>query len=156
MLKLFYWRVEMSICTRWWFHRCLQRQARKARKSFRQTAGWPFFSLPLRSGPGVAVSVDCFPVIRQGNCYIFLFTDRFSRRADMRVVSAAEFTAESTADILVNKYMPLWGYPVSLLSNDRLKFCSELSLSVYKLLDIRKTATSAYHHNGNGEVECVN
>ena len=47
------------------------------------------------------------PVTPKGNSYILLFNDRFSRRADMHTVSAAEFMAEGTADILVNKYIPL-------------------------------------------------
>ena len=156
MLERFYWWIGMNVCTRWWLRRCLQCQARK---SSRQTVRWPILSLPLPSGPGVAVSVDYFgplPVTPRGNSYILLFTDRFSRRADMYAVSAAEFTAEGTADILVNKYIPLWGCPVSLLSDNGLQFCSKLSLAVYKLLGTRKIATSAYHPNGNGGVERVN
>ena len=34
------------------------------------------------------------PVTPRGNTYILLITDRFSRRADMFPVTAAEFTAE--------------------------------------------------------------
>ena len=66
--------------------------------------------MPLTEGPGIAVSVDYFdplPVTPQGNTYILLFTDRFSRRADMYAVTAAEFTAEGTANILINRYIPL-------------------------------------------------
>ena len=74
----------------------------------------------------------------------------------MHAVSAAEFTAESTADILVNKYIPLWGCPVSLLSDNGLKFCSKLSHAIYKLLGLRKIATGSYHPNGNDGVERVN
>ena len=44
-------------------------------------------------------------VTPRGNSYILLFTGRLSRRADKYAVSAAEFTAESIADILVNKYI---------------------------------------------------
>ena len=58
------------------------------------------------------VSVDYFgplPLTRPGNSYILLFTGRFSHRADMYAVSDAEFTAEGAADILVDKYMLLWG-----------------------------------------------
>ena len=97
----------MSVNTRWWLRHCLQGQARK---SSRQTARWPILSLPLPSGPGIAISVDYFgplPVTSKGNCDILLFTDLFSPRADMYAVSAAEFTAEGTADVLVNKYIPL-------------------------------------------------
>ena len=103
------------------------------------------------------MSVDYFgplTVTPWGNSHILLFTDRFSRRADMYAVSAAEFTAEGTADILANKYIPLWGCPSSL-SDNGLQFCSKPSLAVYKLLVVRKVATSAYHPNGNGGVERV-
>ena len=36
-----------------------------------------------------------------------LITDRFSRRADIFPATATEFTAEDTANILVNKYLSL-------------------------------------------------
>ena len=67
-----------------------------------------------------------------------LFTDRFSHRADMYTVTAAEFTAEGTANILINRYIPLWECPRSILSDNGLQFCSKLSradqlLSVHKL-----------------------
>ena len=42
--------------------------------------------MPLLEGPGIAVSVDYFAPLRvtpRGNTYIFLLTDRFSRRSDM-------------------------------------------------------------------------
>ena len=67
MLERFYWWIGMDVCARWWLRRYLQRQARK---SSRQTVRWPILSLPLPSGPGVAVSVDYFgplPVTPRGN-----------------------------------------------------------------------------------------
>ena len=119
---------------------------------------WPI-SLHLPSGPGVAVSVEYLgplSVTPRGNSYILNFMDRFSRPADMYAVSAAEFTAEGIANVLVNKYVPLCGCPSSLLSDNGLPFCSKLSLAVYKLLGMRKIATSTYHPNANGGVERVN
>ena len=110
-------------------------------------------------GPVIAVSVDSFgplPVTPRGNTYILLFTDSFSRRADMYAVTAAEFTAEGTANFLINRCIPLWGCPRSILSDNGLQFCSKLSQAVYKLLGVRKIATSFYHPNGNGGVERVN
>ena len=106
MLERVYWWIDMDICTRW----CLRYLQCRARTSSRQTMRWPILSLPLPSGPGVAVRVDYFaplPVTPGGKSYILHFTDRFSFRADMYAVSAAELTAEGTADILVNKYIPL-------------------------------------------------
>ena len=52
--------------------------------------------MPLPEGPGIAVGVDYFgplPVTSPGNTYILLFTDRFSRLADVYVVAAAKCTA---------------------------------------------------------------
>ena len=80
MLKRFYWWIGMSICTRWWLRHCLKCQARK---TSRLTVRWPVISMPLPEGPGIAVTP-------RGNTYILLFTDRFSRRAGMYAVTAAE------------------------------------------------------------------
>ena len=102
MLERFYCCIGMSVCTRWWPCYCLKCQARKTP---RLTACWPIITIPLPEGPCMAVIVDYFgllPVTPLDNTYILLFTDRFSRRADMFPVTAAEFTTEGTAIILVN------------------------------------------------------
>ena len=145
MLERFYWWIGMNICTQWWLRHCLKYQARK---TSRLTVRWYVISMPLPEGPGIAVSVDYFgplPVTPRGNTYTLLFTDRFSRRADMYAVTAAEIAAEGTADILINRNIPLWGYPRSILSDNGFQFCSKLSQAVYKLLGVRKIATSSYH-----------
>ena len=85
-----------------------------------------------------------------------LITDRFSRRADIFPATATEFTAEDTANILVNKYIPLWGCPRTILSDNGLQVFSKLSQAVYQLLGVRNLATSSYNPNGNGGVEWVN
>ena len=75
----------------------------------------------------IVVSVDYFgplPVTPRGKTYILLFTDRFSRRADMYAVTAAKFTAEGTANIPISRYIPLWGCPRSILLDNGLRFCS--------------------------------
>ena len=108
----------------------------QARKTPRLTVRWPVISMPLPDCPGVAISVDYFgllPVTPRGNTYILLITDRFSRRADMFAATAAEFTAEGTANILVNKYILLWRCPRTILSENGLRFCSKLSQAVYQL-----------------------
>ena len=138
MLGRFYWWIGVSICTRWWLPRCLKCQARK---TSRLTVRWPVISMPLPEGPGVAVSVDYvgpLPVTPRGNTYILLFTYPFSRRADMYAVTAAEFTADGMANVLINRYIPLWGCPRNILADNGLQFCSKLSQAVYKLLGVQK------------------
>ena len=92
----------------------------------------------------------------RGKAYIFLFTDRFSRRADMYATEEAQFTASGTTDILVDRCIPLWGCPDTLLSDNGFRFCSKLSLALYDRLGTNKIATSSYHPCTNGGVECVN
>ena len=74
----------------------------------------------------------------------------------MFVVTAAEFTAQGTSNILINRYIPLWGCPRSILSDNDLQLCSKISHVVYELFGARKIATSSYHASGNGGVERVN
>ena len=126
MLVRFHWWVGMEACTKWWVRRCLKCQTRK---TSRQTVCWIVLPIPLPNSSDVAVSVDYFgplPITAQGNSYIFFFTDRFSRRADMFAVTTAEFTAEGTANILVNRFIPLWECPFTLLSDNGPQFCARL------------------------------
>ena len=146
----------MNICSRWWLHHCLKC---RARKKSRMTVRWPITSMPLPEGPGIAVNVDHYgpvPVTPRGNTYILLFADGFSRRADMVVVTADTFTAEGTANIPINRYIPLWRCSRSTLSDHDLQFRSKLSHAVYKLLGVRKISTRSYHPNGNGGMDRVN
>ena len=93
----------MRICTRWCLRHCLKCHARKTP---RLVVRWPVISIPFPPGPGIAVSVDYvepLPVTPRGNTYIFLFTNRSSRRADMFAVTATERTAEGTVNTLINR-----------------------------------------------------
>ena len=71
-------------------------------------------------------------------------------------VTAAEFTVEGAANILVKQYIPLWGCPRTILSDNGLQFGSKLSQAVYELLGVHKLATSSYLFTCNGGVERVN
>ena len=156
MLERFCWWVGLEACIKWWARRCLECQARK---TSRRTICWPTLSIPLPNSPGISVSVDYFgplPITARGNSYILLFTETFSRREDMFAVIATEFTAEGTANILGNRFIPLWGYPSTLLSDNGLQFCAQLATAVYKRMGIHKLTTIAYHQSGNGGVERVN
>ena len=145
MLEHFYWWVGMEACTKWWVCRCLKCQARKTSS---QTVRWPILPIPFPNSPGVAVSVDYFgplPITVRGNSYILLFTDRFSRRADKFAVTTAKFTAEGTANILMNRFIPLWGCPSTLLSDNGPQFCARLATTVYKLLGMSHCGINVSH-----------
>ena len=115
--------------------------------------------MPLPSGPGQIVSVDYFgplPITQNGNKHILLYTDRFSRHIAAYAVTQDERTVEGTARIFVEQYIPLWGCPYALLSDNGSEFVARLSLAIYKLMRIRKIATTAFHPRSNGGIERVN
>ena len=156
MLQRFYWWVGLDQSVRWWIIRCLFCQARK---TSRQTIRWPTTLMPLPSGPGQIVRVNYFgplPITRNGNKHILLYTDRFSRYIAAYAVTQDEHTAEGTARIFVKQCIPLWGCPHTLLSDNGSEFVARLSLAIYKLMRIRKIATTAFHPKSNGGVERVN
>ena len=68
----------------------------------------------------------------------------------MFAVSAENFTASGTADILLDEYIPLWGCLVTLLSDNCQQFTSKLATVVYDRVGTRKVNTSAYHPCTNG------
>lgn len=72
----------------------------------------------------------------------------------MFTITAAEFIAEDTANILVSRYIPLGGSPSIRFFDYGQQVCAQLVTAVYKLLGIRKLTTSAF--SGNGCVERVN
>lgn len=108
----------MEACTRLWVRRCLMC---KAGKTFRQKLRWPVLSSPLPNRPCVSTGVDYFgPFLTKAgrNSHIILFKGRFSHHEDMYAVIAAEFLAEGTSDILVNRFVLLWGFPSTFLSDN--------------------------------------
>ena len=115
--------------------------------------------MPLPEGPGVAVSVNYIGPLRvtpQGNNYILLITDRFSRRADLFPVTGDEFTGKGAANILVNKYIPPMGVSARhILGQPPPMFLQAYTQAVYQLLGVRELATSSYNSSGNGGVERV-
>ena len=63
----------------------------------------------------------------------------------MHAVSKAEFTAASTAHILVNQYMVKHACPKRLLLDNGTVFCAEISRAIYKLMGIHELATTSFH-----------
>ena len=69
--------------------------------------------------------------------------------------TAAEFTGEGTASILVYKFILLWGCPRTILWDNDPLFCSKLPQAVYQLLGAPELATSSCLPNGDRGVEGV-
>ena len=121
LLKRFYWWVGTNEVTRFGFVNAIC--VKRARPLVKLFVGRPSLSpCPLALvSPSALTILARFP---RGNSYILLLIDRFSRRANMYAVTDAQFTAKGTADILVNKYMTVWGCPISILSDNGKQFRS--------------------------------
>ena len=76
------------------------------------------------------------PATPRGKTHILLFTHRFSSCADIFAVTDAGVTAQGTANAPINRCIPLWGCPRSILSNNGLQFCSKLSSAACELLGV--------------------
>ena len=97
--------------------------------------------MPLSEGPGIAISVNYVVPLRatsRGHTYVLLFTDRLRRRADMFAVTAVTFTDDVTANIFLNRHIPLCGFPRSTLSKKGLQVCLKLLHAVDVFVGFRK------------------
>lgn len=74
----------------------------------------------------------------------------------MFAITTAEYTAEGTANILVNRYTPLRRCICIFLSDNGPHFFAQLATAVHKILGLYKRTTSTYYPSGNSCVEHVN
>lgn len=72
--------------------------------------------------------------------------------ADIFATTAVDFKATGIANVFVNRYMALWDYSTTPLSDNRVQFCYGLSI-FYLLLKIEKMTTRAHHPQTNRETE---
>ena len=56
----------------------------------------------------------------------------------------------------MEQYIPLWGCPHTVLSDNGSEFVARLSLAIYKSMRICKIATTTFHPKSNGGIERVN
>lgn len=141
ILEGYYWWVGVESCTRWLVRPCLKRLARKTSHN---SIRWPIISMPLPNGSGELVSFDHFGPLSttaRGHSCILRTSYRFSRHSVMHTAFNAEFTAEGGASMLVEQFIPVWGCPSKVPSDNEEHFCAELSLAVCKLLGTRKLLT---------------
>lgn len=88
-------------------HRCLNCLARK---TSRHTAHVLVLHIPLPNSPGISVIAHYGPY-RQRSEEVHTFP---SLQTDTSPVKEVEFTVEGIANLLVNRYILLWGCPSTL------------------------------------------
>jgi len=90
----------------------------------------------------------------RGHKYILVITDMFSKWVEAFPFRVTD--SETLAKILVDEVICHYGVPVSLHSDQGSNLNSEVITSLCKQLGIERARTTAYHPQGNGQVERFN
>ena len=94
------------------------------------------------------------PVSSKGNKYILVITDLFTKWVEAFPIRSTN--TETLATILVNEIVCRYGVPRYLHSDQGANLTSRIIQSLCKKLGIQRTQTSAYHPQGNAQVERFN
>ena len=81
-------------------------------------------------------------------------TDLFSKWVEAFPIKKTD--SLTLAKVLVDEIVCRYGTPTTLHSDQRANLCSDVIEKLCELLSIRRTQTSAYHPQGNGQVERMN
>ena len=109
------------------------------------------------TGPFEILSWDIMgplPISSQGNKYILVVTDIFTKWVE--AFALKDTTANTLATVLLNEVICRYGAPCTLHSDQGANLCSNVIHCLCQLLGISTTRTSAYHPEGNGQVERFN
>ena len=94
------------------------------------------------------------PASEQGHKYILVVTDLFTKWVE--AFPLHDTTSTTLASVLVDEVIARYGVPAYLHSDQGPNLCSEVIQTICKLLGMERTRTSAYHPQGNGQVERFN
>ena len=148
----FYWTgYEMDIQN--WVQECQQCQKRNPPQ--------PHPLAPLGSikctYPFDVISWDIMgplPLSTKGHKYILVITDLFSKWVEAFPLAVTD--SETLASVLMDEVVCRYGVPRSLHSDQGANLNSQVICALCKWLGINKTRTTAYHPQGNGQVERFN
>ena len=148
----FYWPgYEMDIQN--WVQECQQCQKRNPPQ--------PHPLAPLGSikctYPFDVISWDVMgplPLSTKGHKYILVITDLFSKWVEAFPLAVTD--SETLASVLMDEVVCRYGVPRSLHSDQGANLNSQVICALCKRLGINKTRTTAYHPQGNGQVERFN
>ena len=94
------------------------------------------------------------PTSSKGKKYILVVTDVFSKWVEAFALRSTD--TETLAAMLVDEIICRYGVPSSLHSDQGANLTSQVISSLCKTLGIERTQTTAYHPQGNGQVERFN
>ena len=150
--KYFFW-YKMDRDVSWWIRTCEVCQRRKRPNKQPKAPMTKYVS----GFPNERVAMDVVGAVKEsknGNKYVLCITDHFSKYS--KAIPMPDQVAERVAKIFVQEWVYMWGEPLSLHTDRGANFESELLAEVCRWLQISKTRTTAYHPQGNAQVERYN
>ena len=147
-----YWWPGMYKEMEEWIKTCEYCQRRKGR---RQPAALQPNLITTR--PWQCVGIDVLgplPMTKNRYRYIIVFVDHFTKWVEAFPIRRNDAT--SCAELLVTQIVCRYGAPERVLTDRGSPFLSTLAYEVYKILNIHKLNTTAYHPQTNGMVERFN
>ena len=94
------------------------------------------------------------PVTNSGNKYVLAVTDLFTKWVE--AFPLKETSSATLSNVMVDEVVCRFGVPTSIHSDQGANFCSEVINTMCKVLGIERSQTSAYHPQGNGQIERFN
>ena len=94
------------------------------------------------------------PTSDTGFKYILVITDVFTKWVEAFPLKTT--VAETLASVFVNEVVSRFGVPSQLHSDQGANFCSEVINAMCRQLGIERSRNTAYHPQGNGQVERFN
>ena len=95
-----------------------------------------------------------FPESGKGNKYILTVTDHFTRWTE--IFAVPDQTAETCASVILNEVIARFGCPYEIHSDQGRNYESKIFKELCKMLEVRKTRTTARNPQGNGMSEVYN
>ena len=116
----------------------------------------PSGTYPPPKNPFETMSCDILtlPKSNNGNQYVVVFIDHFSRYCEMRVIP--DKTADSVAYAFMNAVIARWGCPVHLISDNGPEFINNIMIKLCTRLNIKRPKILPLRPQANGYVERAN
>ncbi|SJL08165.1 uncharacterized protein ARMOST_11528 [Armillaria ostoyae] len=126
-------------------------------KSSNQAKAAPLYPNAIPTKPWTHITVDMITGLPDSNGYdaLLIVVDRFSK-AIIPVPCNKDLSAEGWARILRDHVYARHGMPQVVISDQGPQFVSKFMTELYRLLDIKQNASTAFHPQTDGQTERVN
>ena len=150
-----YWWPAMDTEIEAYVQTCATCQRDKARTT---SATAPLQPLEIPCRPWQSVSMDlitALPKTRSGNTAIVVFVCRLTKMMHA-VATVTECSAADVAFLFLNTVFKLHGAPQELVSDRDTRFTSAFWTEVCQLMQIKRSMSTAYHPQSDGQTERMN